>query len=126
MLQKFEGVKYIIPLIRAMIPYLGQLPSSSDSTHGDTLATFPYVVARLACRMCPRRGRYRLARLAAEHGAEIEMTELLAKLAGKCSGREVWSRHAEPISWISPARRGRQTCRRHLGRCGSSGDKATV
>jgi hypothetical protein len=30
----------------------------------DTLASFPYVTLRVACRNCRRRGSYRLARLA--------------------------------------------------------------
>lgn len=50
----------------------------------DTLATYPYVVLRLACRSCRRKGRYRLARLAETYGSEMTLDELLAKLAGDC------------------------------------------
>lgn len=50
----------------------------------DTLATFPYVVVRLACTMCSRIGSYRLARLADKYGAAIGMDELLEHLAGDC------------------------------------------
>jgi hypothetical protein len=53
----------------------------------DTLATYPYIVVRLACRFCQRRGQYRLARLAAKYGAEIEMGNLLEHLAKDC---EYW------------------------------------
>ncbi len=48
------------------------------------LASFPYVVVRLACSRCPRRGQYCLARLAAKYGADIELVDLLASLAGSC------------------------------------------
>jgi hypothetical protein len=34
--------------------------------------------------MCSRRGQYRLARLAAKYGAEIDMRDLLEYLAGDC------------------------------------------
>ena len=57
----------------------------------DVLSSYPYVVVRVACRRCTRKGSYRLARLAAKYGAEIPMTELLAHLAGDCA---VWdTRH---------------------------------
>lgn len=50
----------------------------------ETLASFPFVTVRLRCRLCSRQGQYRLARLAAKYGAEIEMRALLAQLAGDC------------------------------------------
>lgn len=50
----------------------------------ETLASFPFVVVRLACTMCPSQGSYRLARLADKYGAEIPMPSLLAHLAGDC------------------------------------------
>ena len=50
----------------------------------DTLATFPFVTVRLACRRCSRAGLYRLARLAAKYGADAEMESVLAMLAGDC------------------------------------------
>lgn len=50
----------------------------------DTLASYPYVIVRLACRFCRRRGSYRLARLAAKYGPEIDMESLLAQLTGDC------------------------------------------
>jgi hypothetical protein len=57
----------------------------------DVLSSYPYVVVRIACRRCTRKGSYRLARLAAKYGAEIPMMGLLAHLAGDCA---VWdTRH---------------------------------
>ncbi len=57
----------------------------------DVLSSYPYVVVRIACRRCTRRGSYRLARLAAKYGSEIEMMELLGHLAGDCA---IWdARH---------------------------------
>jgi hypothetical protein len=57
----------------------------------DVLSSYPYVVVRIACRRCTRKGSYRLARLAAKHGSEIAMMELLAHLAGDCA---IWdARH---------------------------------
>jgi hypothetical protein len=37
---------------------------------------------------CPRKGGYRLARLAAQYGSEIRMMDLLAYLAGDCA---IWA-----------------------------------
>lgn len=51
----------------------------------DALADYPYVLVRLACRFCQRRGSYRLARLAAKFGPEIDMRDMLARLAGDCA-----------------------------------------
>ena len=36
----------------------------------DRLAFYPFVVVRIACRVCSRNGAYRLARLAAKFGPE--------------------------------------------------------
>jgi hypothetical protein len=37
----------------------------------DCLLHYPFVVVRIACRVCARRGSYRLARLAAKYGPEV-------------------------------------------------------
>jgi hypothetical protein len=50
----------------------------------DTLATFPCVTLRVACRNCRRRGSYRLARLAARYGADLTLDALLIKLTADC------------------------------------------
>jgi hypothetical protein len=52
---------------------------------GDTLASFPYVKVRLACRRCNRKGSYSLARLADKYGAEVRLMELLGHFAGDCA-----------------------------------------
>jgi hypothetical protein len=41
----------------------------------DCLA-YPFVVVRIACRVCARRGSYRLARLAAKFGPEVSLRDL--------------------------------------------------
>ena len=52
------------------------------------LSDYPYVVVRIACSKCARKGRCRLARLADRYGSEIEMPMLLSHLAGDCSRRD--------------------------------------
>lgn len=52
-----------------------------------TLTPFPYVVVRLDCTLCGRKGRYRLARLADKYGASCTLKELLKLLAGDCKYR---------------------------------------
>lgn len=46
-----------------------------------TLADYPYVVVRIECGLCGRRGRYRLARLAERYGADITLEDLLDQIA---------------------------------------------
>jgi hypothetical protein len=41
----------------------------------DRLAFYPFVVVRIACRVCSRNGAYRLARLAAKFGPEIGLRD---------------------------------------------------
>lgn len=60
----------------------------------DTLATYPYVVVRLECSLCGRKGRYRLARLADKYGANCSLKELVELLAGDCKHR---GRQRHPI-----------------------------
>ncbi|HEX2140577.1 MAG TPA: hypothetical protein VHG33_12795 [Woeseiaceae bacterium] len=54
----------------------------------DTLAQYPYVVVRISCELCARRGRYRLARLAAKYGPETPLDMLLAQLTADCAARD--------------------------------------
>lgn len=54
-----------------------------------TLATYPFVVVRLACHVCKRDGAYRLARLAEKFGANMSMEDLLERVAFDCP----WRRH---------------------------------
>lgn len=48
------------------------------------LSDYPYVVVRVRCDMCKRSGAYRLARLAAAHGPETGLQELLERLTIDC------------------------------------------
>ena len=67
----------------------------------DRLAYFPYVLVRIRCVHCSRRGAYRLARLAAKYGPEITLDALLAKLTADC---EYSSRAHHPFRRICEAR----------------------
>jgi hypothetical protein len=61
---------------------------------GNTLASYPYVVVRLGCSRCSREGPYRLERLAAKYGADVEMRKLLEYLASDCA---MWGRQLHPV-----------------------------
>lgn len=56
------------------------------------LSDYPFVRVRLACSVCPRRGSYRLARLAAKFGAEITILDLVDRLSTDCPARGVRNR----------------------------------
>jgi hypothetical protein len=49
-----------------------------------TLAEYPWVVVTVSCKLCARRGVYRLARLAARYGPDQTLDGLLADLAHGC------------------------------------------
>ena len=49
-----------------------------------TLVQYPWVVVRIECVLCPRKGTYRLARLAARYGPEQSLDGLLADVAHDC------------------------------------------
>jgi hypothetical protein len=53
----------------------------------DRLAFYPFVVVRIACRVCTRSGSYRLARLTAKHGPEITLRELTDRFPYGCLWR---------------------------------------
>jgi hypothetical protein len=53
----------------------------------DCFAHHPFVVVRIACRVCTRRGSYRLARLAAKYGPEISLRDLLDGFSCDCLWR---------------------------------------
>jgi hypothetical protein len=44
-------------------------------------------VVRIGCRVCSRRGSYRLARLAAKFGPEITLRDLLDRFSYNCMWR---------------------------------------
>ena len=53
----------------------------------DRLAFYPFVVVRIACRVCSRSGSYRLARLAAKFGSEITLRDLTERFSYDCLWR---------------------------------------
>ena len=53
----------------------------------ERLAFYPFVVARITCRVCSRNGAYRLARLAAKFGWEIGLRDLLDRFSYDCLWR---------------------------------------
>jgi hypothetical protein len=53
----------------------------------ECLAHYPFVIVRIACRVCARRGSYRLARLAAKFGPEISLRDLTDRFADDCLWR---------------------------------------
>lgn len=73
------------------------------------LSDWPYVEVRVDCRMCPRRGFYRLARLAAAYGPEMDLERLLQHLAADCPWIGRPSRKYDPrcgvryTDWDRPA-----------------------
>jgi len=48
------------------------------------LSDYPFVIVRVGCQFCSRSGAYRLARLAAKYGPEIDLWALLDVLARDC------------------------------------------
>ncbi len=49
------------------------------------LSEFPWVVVRLDCKLCPRKGQYRLARLVARVGdPEMDLEHVLELIAIDC------------------------------------------
>jgi hypothetical protein len=53
----------------------------------DRLAFYPFVVVRIGCRQCSRKGAYRLARLAAKFGPEITLRDLTNRFSYDCMWR---------------------------------------
>ena len=67
--------------LRSIGPYLPLTGSEQTANievmdDRDCLALYPFVVVRIACRICSRSGAYRLARLAAKYGPEISLRDL--------------------------------------------------
>ena len=49
------------------------------------LVDWPWVVVDIECSLCPRQGRYRLARLAERYGAAMALDRLLEAVAADCT-----------------------------------------
>jgi hypothetical protein len=60
---------------------------ADDPRDREVLAYYPYVVMRIGCTKCVRKGAYRLARLAAKFGAEAAAPGVLARLSADCPFR---------------------------------------
>ena len=65
----------------------GTKSEKSDTDNRDRLAHYPFVIVRIACRACSRRGSYRLARLAAKFGPEISPRDLTDRFSYDCLWR---------------------------------------
>jgi hypothetical protein len=65
----------------------------------DRLALYPFVVVRIGCRQCSRKGAYRLARLAAKFGPEITLRDLTNRFSYDC----MWRAEAR-------SKKGKSTC----------------
>ena len=63
------------------------IASVSTDVPVDRLALYAFVVVRIACRVCTRRGSYRLARLVAKYGPEISLRNLTDKFSYDCLWR---------------------------------------
>jgi len=48
-------------------------------------SSYPYVIVRVTCTKCTRRGNYRLARLAERFGAEASLVDVLRALSRDCA-----------------------------------------
>ena len=65
------------------------------------LSDYPWIVINVDCKLCPRRSRYRLARIAAKLGLETELDAVMEALAFDCQ-------------WVKP---GAKT-RKYEAKCG--------
>jgi hypothetical protein len=63
----------------------------------DCLAHYPFVIVRIGCRVCSRRGSYRVARLTAKFGPEISLRDLTDRFSYDCMWRaEAHGRKGKP------------------------------
>jgi hypothetical protein len=62
----------------------------------ERLSDFPWVIVRVDCPLCPhRKGQYRLARLAEKFGANIQLCDLISRIALDCPRKSLpWERPA--------------------------------
>ncbi|MPR13654.1 hypothetical protein FS320_43325 [Microvirga tunisiensis] len=74
----------------------------------ERLSDFPWVVVRIDCPLCLyRRGQYQLARLVEKFGADIQLCELLNRIAFDCPGKTLpWER---PLNQFDPRCKARFT-----------------
>ncbi len=56
----------------------------------ERLSDFPWVIVRVDCPLCAhRKGQYRLARLAEKYGTDIQLCDLIDRIAFDCP----WQSH---------------------------------
>jgi hypothetical protein len=67
---------------------------------------YPFVVVRIACRVCSRRGAYRLARLAERFGPEISLRDLTERFSYDClwRGRGAQQARGKRVRRLPPRR----------------------
>lgn len=63
---------------------LGKAQGRLQMDNPDCLAHYLFVVVRIRCRVCARKGSYRLARIAAKYGPEISLRDLLDRFSYDC------------------------------------------
>ena len=63
----------------------------------ERLSDFPWVIVRVDCPLCPhRKGQYRLARLAEKYGADIQLCDLMDRIAFDCPRKWLpWERPSD-------------------------------
>jgi hypothetical protein len=78
----------------------------------DRLALYPFVVVRIACRVCSRSGSYRLAGLATKFGPEITLRDLTNRFSYDCMWRpEARSKKGKSARGLYLNISGHRTCR---------------
>ncbi|HEY1243907.1 MAG TPA: hypothetical protein VGF29_03655 [Hyphomicrobiaceae bacterium] len=92
----------------------------------ETLATYPHVVIRIACRRCKRRGSYRLARLAERYGANTTIEALLRTVRRIVASSDRTGRlgcraaYFPDLDWpVLAGRRAKSAAARHCGPAGT-------
>lgn len=72
----------------------GRGPYDPVTEQDEQLISYPYVTVRIACDVCKKPRKYRLARLVDMFGADISMTALLNELTVRCPWRRDQTRKA--------------------------------
>ena len=84
---KFETILTSVTSSRTALTRAEQRANIRWMDDRDRLAFYPFVVVRIGCRQCPRKGAYRLARLAAKFGPEITLRDLTNRFSYDCMWR---------------------------------------
>ncbi len=69
------------------------------------LRDFPYIVVRVECNLCGRKGEYKLADLAERYGAKFTLDDFLAAIRKPCGYPLPWTirkrRKMQPVCHIA-------------------------